>query len=77
MSERLAERIEKMKHIKVYQTLRGTTSVVINLRRHGNVTPSSLERLGNIVLTQQMLNNCEVTPLTNTVGWIANIYKPL
>jgi hypothetical protein len=66
-----------MKHIKVYQTPRGTTSVVINLRRHGNVTPSSLKRLSNVILTQQMLNNCCMEPLTNTVGWIANIYKSL
>jgi hypothetical protein len=24
-----------------------------------------------------MLNNCCMEPLTNTVGWIANIYKSL
>jgi hypothetical protein len=65
-----------MKHIRVYQTPRNTTTVIINKHRHGNVTPASLARLVQIVTAEQTASNCDVTPnLIGTVGWTANIYS--
>jgi hypothetical protein len=64
-----------MKHIRVYQTIRNTITVRVNERRHGSVTPSSLQRLSRIVMTEQMLGCCDVSPnLVGVVGWTANIY---
>jgi hypothetical protein len=64
-----------VKYIRVYQTPRNTITAKINERRHDNVTPTSLERLAQIVMTEQMLGRCDVTPnMVGVVGWTANIH---
>lgn len=40
---------------------------------HPNVTKASLGRLSDLVMTYQMLGNCEVMPNYDEVGWTAHL----